>query len=506
MRRLIIISLLSTSIHAAASGTDSISARIWDHESMLPSIVNESFLNPAQKQWQWNTSLSRVEGGYERQRSSRPMDVQTGLSQDYWKFHAESYMKHRTSTLWGESAYCNGKVRGKQWCEALDTELIYPYFPADERGGDVKMEQYAFSGGYADHTSRWGWGAQLGYTAGLYYRQIDPRPRTVTGRLELNAGASYRAWNNYRLGLGVVFMKYKQSVDIEFVSEMGEDKIFHTTGMGTHYVRFAGNGSHTCYNGVSYGVTLGILPSTLRGFTATATLRRFTFDVILFDLNKLPMSGAWHNSLSAQAGYLSRGNSTSWGVTALFNIYKRHGHENIFGDATGSVYPQIGSLDTYADNCYRTGITGVWEHALSNTCTLHTNAEVTYTHRCEAYFSPARQSITNRTTAGATAALSLRLPKAWTAMTLLSADYGVPMNNSLILRDPQTDEAAGLVDLEHIRYHYNTLRTHGYGIELQLSHAITRRYALMISAKHQRKNFCKESHITNSSVTLSFIF
>ncbi len=504
---LIACALASTVFCSAAQTADSISSHLIDHESHLPQLANLSFENPAQNQWRWQSTLSSVDLGLFRTRQTEPANPQEGTGMDFWHFHAASYMKHRSSTLWGDASYRNGKLRQKQWCEAVDIDIIYPYYPADERGGDMKMENYSFSGGYADHTDRWAWGGYAGYDAGLYYRDIDPRPKIVTGKLEISAGVSYRAGGDYRLGVGAEFLKYKQSSAISFQSEMGEDKIFHTTGMGTHYVRFAGNGATTYYNGYRYGAGLSLIPSSMTGFTAAVSLRRLTFNTILSDLNKLPLSNVWHNDMRLQAGYLHRSESTSWGTALQFEIYKRHGHENIFGDATGSIYPQIGSVTAYADNHYAINLSGVWEHWISPSWKLSTSAEATYAHRCESYFTPARQSLTDQ--AGAKLNLSAHtiLPHGWTAAATVVFESKLPVSGQLILREEdEKTETAPLIEIERIRHRYATTNSNTSAVEAQLSRAVTSRYAIRISGRYKRTVYSGAARVSTAETALAFIF
>lgn len=499
----VVCALCSLASEAAESPADSISLRILDHSSPVPELNSSAWLNPALKQWQWSSSLSTVAVGFNHHKQSQAVNPQQGTGGQDWYFKADSYMKHRTSTLWGNASYSNGRIRNKQWCEAVDLDLIYPYYPADGRGGSLNMEQYAFSGGYADHTDSWAWGASIGYTAGLYYRPVDPRPKDVTGNLQIAAGGA-RTIGNYRLGLGLEFMKYKQSVSISFVSEMGVDKIYHTTGMGTHYVRFAGNGATTYYNGYRYGASLSLLPTSLQGFTATAAVSRFSFNSILSDLNKLPLCGAWHNEFLLNAGYIT----SNWGVTAKFNIYKRHGHENIFGDATGSIYPQIGSSDTYADNAYTTAVNGAWQRFLSPSVRIHASGEIAYSHRCEAYFAPGRQSITNRAGGKVAAGVSALLPHQWTVQIDMAYGGQAPVaSNDLILRETTSASSVPpLIDIERTRHSFAAAHTNTVSASVAISRAIAHKYAIRLSGLHYFTTYSGLAHERRSQAAISFLF
>lgn len=487
---------------AADSMADSILRRITEHQLPVTELSSLTWENPAFKQWQWKTSLSEVGMSYGHEKQSVAVNPQNGRGGHLWGFEADSYMKYKTSTLWGSASYSNGRIREKRWCEAVDLEIIYPYYPADERGGSMNVEQYSFAGGYGDHSDRWAWGATLGYDAGLYYRPVDPRPKDVTGKLSISGGGAYTI-GDYRLGLGLDFMKYKQSASISFVSEMGEDKIYHTTGMGTHYVRFAGNGATTYYNGYSYGAKVSILPTSTKGLRATVKVNRLTFNTILSDLNKLPLCGAWHNSMEIQAGYVTEG----WGVSAEFEIYKRHGHENVFGDASGNIYPQIGRTDSYADNGYTARVEGAWQKYVTQKINLHASATVLYDHRREVYFEPARQSLYNRAGGRVEAGISAILPHGWCATAKAGWEGTAPVSEDLVLRETGSQSSVPqLIEVERTRHFFATRHTSSVNAYVSISKAVAGKYAIQLSGKFGYTTYSGASRERIHHAAISFIF
>lgn len=487
---------------ATECAADSISYRITEHELPITALSSPLWKNPAFKQWQWETSLSRVGAAYRHDKQTVAINPQNGTGSHLWSFEADSYMKYKTSTLWGRASYANGRIRDKKWCEAVDLDIIYPYYPADERGGSMNVEQYSFAGGYADNTDMWAWGASLGYDAGLYYRPVDPRPKDVTGKLNITAGGAYTI-GSYRLGLELEFMKYKQSVSISFVSEMGEDKIYHTTGMGTHYMRFAGNGATTYYNGYSYGASVSMMPVLMHGFRATVAINHLTFNTILSDLNKLPLCGAWHNSMAIQAGYVTR----EWGATAGFQIYKRHGHENVFGDATGNIYPQIGRTDSYADNGYTATVEGAWQKYVSRRINVHASTTGIYTHRCETYFVPGRQSLYNRAGGEVEGGISVIMPHGWCITGGIGWKGMAPVSDDLILKETASaSSVAELIDIERTRHRFATVHTNSVMANIGISKTVGQKYAIMVSGKFDYTTYGGASRERNHQAIISFVF
>ena len=94
------------------------------------------------------------------------------------------------------------------------------------------------------------WGVSLSYDAGLYYRNIDPRPRNTTGTL-----TSMQAWLCAHGPTTISacrehIEKYRQTCDLMFMRAKREKpRVYHLTGLGNHYARFAGTGYSNYYDG-----------------------------------------------------------------------------------------------------------------------------------------------------------------------------------------------------------------------------------------------------------------
>ena len=288
-------------------------------EAMLPShaVFAQSYENAAIKQWMLPVSHNSLALSYAHDKQSQAVNPQLGDGSNIGAFDANAYIKNGSSTIGGRAYYNNGKQYNIECNETSDAELIYPYFTTDEIGGDMNVERYYFGGGFADRHGRVAWGGTLSYLAGLYYRSVDPRPRNVTGTLDASLGIAYNFVSDYFAGVSGNFRKYKQSNDIEFVSEMGLSIIYHATGLGTQYNRFAGTGDNAYYNGYRYGFTANVYPASGRGFVASVGVSRFTFDKILTDLNRLPLNSVWHNALTAEIGYAHEVGNHSFGCRRL---------------------------------------------------------------------------------------------------------------------------------------------------------------------------------------------
>ena len=464
------------------------------------SILQLAWHNPAVAQWHHNYSLSKVAVSNLWRNESQPVRSQLGDHSITWSFDASTYMKHRSSTLWGHASYNNGKTGGIGWNETSDPDVVYPYLMADSvQTADVKTEIYSFSGGYADHRGRWHWGVEASYRAGLHYRNVDPRPRNVTARLDATAGAGWQVTSRYMAAMAISYSKYKQTNEVAFYSELGRDKIFHLTGLIYDYGRFAGAGDETFYRGHQWDVTLNWHPVDNNGISATLTATRFTFDKVLKSLNKLPMARATHNSVRAELGWLAR----QWSVRSWLLASRRTGTENIFGDPAASVYPQIAALDMFHDNRFSIGLDGRWQLS-GQRAGIALMPALAYHHHNMIYAEPASRWLVNDLSTSMRAQGTYKSNRTFSVLT-----FGVtltsPTSTQLLLPNARGE----LAGLQRILEHDFSLQAHHHtslNARLETTVALNMRFALRAAVDwlHGRYTATVTSHQLMSS--LSFIF
>ncbi len=460
-----------------------LAAAIFPADNAMWQMNDLAYQNPAVKQWMLPSSFSEVYAGYHHDSQSEATLVPgDGTGSDYWSVNADTYMKYKSSTLWGTASYRNGHVRDVVWNETSDAQLLYPYLTADSVGGDLSMERYSFSGGYADHSGRWSWGGALSYTAGLYYRNVDPRPKNITGLLDISVGGGYALTDNYTLGASFGWQKYKQDNDITFVSQLGVDKIYHLTGLGTDYTRFAGTGLSVYYTGSRQTISLNLFPTSGSGLVATAQYSHFGFDNVLTDLNKLPMAHVSDKALALQAGWLNYGTSNDWAVTATANAQRRHGYENIFGDASSNIYPQIGQLLMYADNSANISLSGLWQHRRGDNLIFWIKPSVGYNHRLESYREPIREMRIDNLDASIATRLTARLGQKWKGSVNLSYQLLSPCKSYLNLASADESPASLIGEVEQ-SYLYQSNNVNRVALGLSASRAITATTAVTLSAQ-----------------------
>jgi hypothetical protein len=468
--------LIGTSLHAAEPLD--ILSRQMDAESAGTSFVSAPYASPALRQFRLPYTYGTVGAGWNGEYLSRPVDMQQGAGEQYGFFSADAEVKSGTSTLWGTAGYTNGVIRDVTYNETSDIDLIYPYVTADEVGGDFNAERYSFSGGYADRHGRIAWGCSLSYIAGMYYRTVDPRPGNTTGKLDINAGIALNVLRDYYIGLAGAYRKYRQTCDLEFMSELGDATVYHFTGLGNSYARFTGTGYSNYYNGNRYAARLSLLPAGRSGLSLDAEVSRFTFDHILKDLNRLPLASAWHNELNIHAAWRTVAAAHSWGVKAEGTVYRRHGTENIFGDAVTGTYPQIGALEMYADNLKSASAAAFYQYttpALS--CEL--TPEWSYVHRSQIYASPAASEKEIAQSLTVNAAVAKLLAEKW--YWRLAANYGATFASTS-----------------------SPLRV--LGIQLSASRKINAAHALGVKLGYTHADYHNGPIGNNGSATVQFIF
>ena len=451
-------------------------ARAAEREGLGADFATEAYRNPALMRFRYATSLTAVTGNYSHRSETVALDLQRGNKSNHGAFDAHTYILYKESALWGAASYANGQTSGVRYNETSDPELLYPYVLADTTVGAMKQERYAFSGGYADFNGRVGWGATLGYEAGLDYRNIDPRPRNVTGHLTAALGLSAKVMENYAFGASAHFQRYQQTNDVEFLSEMGQEKLYHFTGLDNDYARFAGTAYDTYYKGYLYGLGFQLLPLNASGFTATFGINRFTFDNILSDLNELPLASAIHDRLSATLTYKWR---TTGGdvlmLKAVAATSRRRGRENLFGDAASGVYPKIGQLDLFYHFRKEASLALLW----AKTCgqfTVEAAPSLGYVHDNTIYALPRSSRLINSMTWGVQAKAMLRSGK---ALHSLSAGYAARevLGSELILASG-TDNPSTAARLTMSNFRFESRRSSVLNLGLSTHIPIARQYAL----------------------------
>lgn len=390
------LAALSVSATSTDAKPDAVAAWVGDS---VPALYATSGDNPALRSFAHPYGLTILGIDYGTMRRDSIIAPQLGRGFDRYGIGASTYTRVGTDmVLEGHASYHRGTARKVVWNETADLYMVYPYMAADSVGGDIQNEIYDFGGSYSDRRGRLLWGGSLDYTAGLHWRSRDPRPRNVTANLRARAGIAWALSPKAVAGFAARYTRYKQTSSIKFESEMGQDKIYHLTGLGTQYQRFAGIGLSTHYNADLWGVSFDLRPDSIGGTGPSAS---FSYDgmdmkVLLIDLNKLPMAKITSYALDARAGYGWRRSSGTWSVMAFASTSLRKGTENIFGDPASGIYPQIGSLSMYRHRLCNIGAEMLWVMQRGSLSVFSARLTSQYQRSMQLYISPRQKMAAER--------------------------------------------------------------------------------------------------------------
>lgn len=357
--RLLFMTILTGcyTLQSHAEDTLRIDRKVWQSIRADKTFAGRVWENPALKYFIDQPSLSQlaIEGFVNKEKES--VFLQQGDGENGFAVKADSYLKlGLQSKVWGTASYTHQKRTSVQWNESSDYEKIYPYVTADAQGGDLDSETYRFSGGYAHETGKYTWAATLAYKAIMEYRNVDPRPKNTVSDLLFTLGGSRSIAGNYRGAVSIHAGKYKQDNTLKFVSALGGVPVYHLTGLGMQYVRFAGSNTSVLYDGASFGGSLDLLPENNKGFAASVGYNRFGYDKQMGDLGDLTLCKLSEDELTGEVSYMNG----QRGVKASMVHKKRTGTENIFGSPNGSIYPYLNSVDNYFNKQNEFKLTGIY--------------------------------------------------------------------------------------------------------------------------------------------------
>lgn len=207
------------------------------------SFKNNFYYNPASMSDYSAISFSEFNVGYHNQ-DDKIYRQQLGSGHKGLIVEAKSFQKLKPNRyVWGNATYQNLKVQNIQWNETLDYDRVAPYVISDSVGGKLNLETYQFAGGYLQKMKRWTVAGQVSYLAQLGYRSRDPRLRSTTSDLRVNAGVNYNIFREYEVGIFGEFNKYTQNTAINFQSLLGRPFVYQMVGMGH---------SNSLFNGATY--------------------------------------------------------------------------------------------------------------------------------------------------------------------------------------------------------------------------------------------------------------
>lgn len=474
-------------LHAADADSLSLYGRMRSNGTMAESgFFSLVYDNPAMK-YVWHPStLNELRAGGEYIHEEQPSLAEEGDGRYMGFVDVRSFIRKGNSSLWGEARYKNGKKTGRRWNETSDYLLLYPYVMGDTVGGDLKSEQYYFSGGYAYRKGSYTIGAEGSYGADIEYRNADPRPKNLTGDLYFTIGMSWKTGNHYALGYSLHARKYKQTNDLQFYNELGVPNIYHFTGLGTDYYRFRGAKGKSFYKGRSFGGSVNLSPFDAGegGFAVSLLYDHFSFDKIISSLNELPMASVGEHDLRGEIAWRSSKDRFSrWGMKLEAAFTKRTGTENLFGDASGNIYPQIAEDEMYMNRISRGVLSGFYEYTYRSGTVFSIIPSIGYTDMNTRYVYPRREMEIHRL--HSQLMLKAMFPCGhWLLRGELGGRYVASLTPELQLPAVETEEAKKLNQPVYGNYGYLAANQAGFQVAMRGDYSRHKAYGLFLELRY----------------------
>ncbi len=342
---------------ASTAMSQKISLGIAEHKSALNNFVKIYERDIVAKTFAYNYSLSTLGIEYDWKREKEAKIAQLGDGIDLLNIYANSYLNLSSKNkVWGAASYNTGTKHNLMWNSTSDYELLYPYILADQIGGDMKTEQYYFSGGYSHIWDKWNFSIDGAYRALHEYRQIDPRPRNISSELKFASGVGYAITKNKVIGLTAFAQIYKQNGSLSFYSESGVEKEYQMTGLGSIFHRFSGDVTSLLHQGLGWGANLSFFDKQRKGLSALVSYKHFGVDRIAKGFNNLDLTRQIKDEIFAEISYLKHTHNKYHGLSLNVDFRHNQGLESVVGDATSGIYPIAMKQNMYLRNYLNTSI------------------------------------------------------------------------------------------------------------------------------------------------------
>ncbi|WP_160138368.1 DUF6850 family outer membrane beta-barrel protein [Chryseobacterium sp. c4a] len=345
---ILILPILFLGSEVYAQDNDSIMKKIREEYSYERILKNRINTNPANMldSRKYRITVFNIF----TQNNDTPNEIQQkGKGKDLWGAETRTHQILDPKTVvWGNASYSQGKHKQVVWNENADYDIIYPYVAADSVGGDMKFENYAFSGGYSKQLNTFTVGVTGSYKASLSYRDIDPRPKNTSAQFSLALGANKLMFNQFKIGAYLEAEKYTQKHYLSFVSNQGFPMIYNMNGLGNYNALLSGKLRQAYYEGWSYGGGLQIYEAENRSWYLTAGMKKFNLDKLLTEYADLTASKIEEQQFNFSLGKSFETGTISWGISAIGNHTNRKGTENLFLNDNSRNYIEIGSAERYS--------------------------------------------------------------------------------------------------------------------------------------------------------------
>ena len=354
-RHLLLLIVLAVVMNAHAADTLSVAARSYECAIAWQQLWLRYTDQVALHHRQYRNPLSSFAARYEGRNETEPLYDEQGRGESIARLQAKTYLLPSTKEhLWGYADYANGCAKEVKWRSTSDYDRLYPYIMADEKGGDLLLERYAFGGGYSHQLSLLRLSGELYYRSQQEYRAVDPRPRSIVSDLRLSTGLSLPV-AAYEVGLSLDYGLYKQRSGVAIYSPIGGSLQRLMSGLGGSFRRFDTNEPSLHYRGRSLGAALHLLPRTSdEGMRTLLGYRYSRLEQAVSDMNEVPIHHYTDHQGRLSIGYQHRVGVLMGALDLEASVESRSGVEHIVGEPKAGTYPVVG----YNANFHRGTVEG----------------------------------------------------------------------------------------------------------------------------------------------------
>lgn len=166
-------------INAQNSDTiQSVNQAEWQRTSVKHEVAAPLYSHTTQIRYADNNRFSKVELQYDDQKEKQAHIAQLGKGVLNREVNLSGFNPLPNNQLaWGKASYKNKIIKKPLWNETSDFRLLYPYITGDSIGGDIRSEQYNFTGGYARQIKQWTVATRFDYRGLLEYRILTRVPK-----------------------------------------------------------------------------------------------------------------------------------------------------------------------------------------------------------------------------------------------------------------------------------------------------------------------------------------
>lgn len=360
--------LIGISFTMKAQDSLSLFKTLSNQYSQERAFRNNYYYNPASMSGYSSSSFSEFGVGY-HDNKEKVYRQQLGNGSKGLTVEARSFQKLKPNRfVWGNASYQNLKTGSVKWNETLDYERIAPYITADSVGGKLNLERYQFAGGYLQNMNRWTVAGQISYSAQMGYRSKDPRMKSTTSDLRVNAGVNYKVFREYEVGIFGEFNKYTQNNSVQFQSLLGRPYVYMMSGFGfSNYLFNGGTRPANTYEEFAYKGGIQISNKQGKDFyfqAAAGTSNNIKGDNetnSYFDLSELK-----NETFELEgAKFFNVAEKHRLGISAGYSASRKTGSEYGYSMNTASL-SQLFKREAYRRENYTASVKGFYQYSQDN--------------------------------------------------------------------------------------------------------------------------------------------